>query len=79
MPWKECHVMDERLRFVARLLDGEKMAALCAEFGILAQDRLQDLRALQGLRRRRAHRSQSPAAIGRRISCRCRSRSGSSG
>jgi len=26
--------MDERLRFVARLLDGEKMAGLCAEFGI---------------------------------------------
>ena len=26
--------MDERLRFVARLLDGEKMAALCREFGI---------------------------------------------
>jgi hypothetical protein len=25
MPWKECHVMDERLRFVARLLEGEKM------------------------------------------------------
>jgi hypothetical protein len=23
MPWKECSVMDERLRFVARLLDGE--------------------------------------------------------
>jgi hypothetical protein len=21
MPWKECHVKDERLRFVARLLD----------------------------------------------------------
>jgi len=34
MPWKECHVVDERLRFVARLLDGEKMAALCEEFGI---------------------------------------------
>ena len=34
MPWKECHVVDERLRFVARLLDGEKMAGLCAEFGI---------------------------------------------
>ena len=34
MPWKECHVMDERLRFVARLLEGEKMTALCAEFGI---------------------------------------------
>jgi hypothetical protein len=34
MPWKECHVMDERLRFLARLLAGEKMAPLCAEFGI---------------------------------------------
>src|SRR6202048_521576 len=34
MPWKECHVMDERLRFVARLLEGEKMAPLCIEFGI---------------------------------------------
>ena len=27
MPWKECHVMDERLRFVARLLVGEKMVS----------------------------------------------------
>lgn len=26
--------MDERLKFVARLLDGEKMAQLCREFGI---------------------------------------------
>ena len=26
--------MDERLRFVARLLEGEKMAPLCADFGI---------------------------------------------
>jgi putative transposase len=26
--------MDERLRFVARLLEGEKMAPVCAEFGI---------------------------------------------
>ena len=26
--------MDERLRFVARLLEGEKMAGLCREFGI---------------------------------------------
>src|SRR5438128_9429848 len=34
MPWKECHVMDERLRFVARLLGGGKMAPLCAPFGI---------------------------------------------
>jgi hypothetical protein len=25
MPWKECNYMDERLRLVARLLDGEKL------------------------------------------------------
>jgi transposase InsO family protein len=34
MPWKECNRMDERLRFIARLLDGEKMAVVCREFGI---------------------------------------------
>ena len=34
MPWRECYKMDERLRFVARLLEGEKMAALCREFDI---------------------------------------------
>jgi transposase len=34
MPWKECSVMEERLRFVARLLDGEAMTDMCREFGI---------------------------------------------
>ncbi len=34
MPWKESSVMDERLRFVARLLDGEQMSLVCREFGI---------------------------------------------
>jgi transposase InsO family protein len=34
MPWKECSVMDERLRFVARLLEGERMSDMCREFGI---------------------------------------------
>src|SRR3954452_5900641 len=34
MPWKESSVMDERLRFVARLLDGEAMSEMCREFGI---------------------------------------------
>jgi hypothetical protein len=34
MPWKACKPMDERLKFIARLLDGEKMAPLCREFGI---------------------------------------------
>jgi transposase InsO family protein len=34
MPWRKCSVMDERLRFVARLLEGEQMSPLCREFGI---------------------------------------------
>lgn len=34
MPWKETGVMDERTKFVGRLLTGEKMAHLCKEFGI---------------------------------------------
>lgn len=34
MPWKGCSVMEERLRFVARLLDGEAMSDVCREFGI---------------------------------------------
>jgi transposase InsO family protein len=34
MPWKACSDMEERLRFVARLLDGEGMSELCREFGI---------------------------------------------
>ena len=34
MPWKVGSVMDERLRFVARLLEGEQMSVLCREFGI---------------------------------------------
>jgi transposase InsO family protein len=34
MPWKECSVTEERLRFVARLLDGEGMSEVCRDFGI---------------------------------------------
>ncbi len=34
MPWKECNRMDEKLRFVAKVLEGEKMAVACREFGI---------------------------------------------
>jgi transposase InsO family protein len=34
MPWKESVLMNERLKFVGRLLQGEKMAELCREFGI---------------------------------------------
>jgi transposase InsO family protein len=34
MPWMECSVMDERVRFVGRLLDGESMSDVCRAFGI---------------------------------------------
>src|SRR6266705_4214632 len=68
MPWKECSVMDERVRFVARLLDGEKMAALCREFVISRKtgykifDRYQEC-GVQGL----TDRSRRPYRYGRRL------------
>src|SRR5689334_2678658 len=34
MPWRECSAMEERLLFVARLIEGETMTDLCREFGI---------------------------------------------
>jgi putative transposase len=34
MPWKEWSKVDERQRFVGRLLEGERMAELCREFDI---------------------------------------------
>lgn len=34
MSWKERCVMDERMKFVVRHLEGEKMTDLCVEFGI---------------------------------------------
>ncbi len=38
MPWKASSVMEERLRFVARLLDGEAMTGACQfDLGRLAR------------------------------------------
>jgi len=34
MPWKESSVMEERLRFIARLLEGEPMSDVCRAFGV---------------------------------------------
>jgi transposase-like protein len=34
MPWKVSSVMEERLRFVGHLLDGQSMSDVCREFGI---------------------------------------------
>jgi putative transposase len=76
MPWKECRVVDDRLRFVARVLDGEKMAPLCQEFGISRKtgykifDRYKDC-GLQGLtdrsRRPYRHANQLPVVLEKAI------------
>ena len=34
MGWKECSKMDQKLKFIARYLEGEKISSLCREFGI---------------------------------------------
>lgn len=34
MPWKECTKMDERMKFVSKLIDGETMTHVCSEFNI---------------------------------------------
>lgn len=34
MPWKECDKVSERLKFIGRLLNGEKMTDVCLELGI---------------------------------------------
>jgi putative transposase len=72
MPWKECHIVDDRLRFVARVLDGENMAPLCREFGISRKtgykifDRYKDC-GIQGLtdrsRRPYRHANQLPMVV----------------
>ena len=69
MPWKECHVVDERLRFIARLLDGETDGGGVRGFRNFPQDRLQDLPAVQGCRRARAHRPQPTAVSPRQSAC----------
>ena len=34
MPWRRSDIMSERIKFIARLLDGERMSDLCQEFEI---------------------------------------------
>ncbi|RPJ83952.1 MAG: IS481 family transposase [Acidobacteria bacterium] len=64
--------MDERLRFVARLLDGEKMAPLCGEFGISRKTGYKIFNRYRGCgiegltdrsRRPQRHANQLPEAI----------------
>src|SRR5690606_22866683 len=75
MPWMECSVMEERLRFVARLLDGEGMSDVCREFGtrktgykIFNRYRQEGLEALCDRSRRPVrHANQLPDQIERLI------------
>ena len=53
--------MDERLKFIARLLDGEKMAGLCREFGISRKTGYKILTRYNEMRPGRADRSLAPA------------------
>jgi putative transposase len=76
VPWKECNIVEERLKFIYRLLDGEKMAPLCREFGIARKtgykiyNRYKD-HGVQALtdrsRRPYRHANQLPVAIEKRI------------
>lgn len=34
MPWKRSVIMDEKMKFIGRLLEGEKMTKVCRDFGI---------------------------------------------
>lgn len=72
MPWKVCKPMDERLRFIAKLLDGEKMAAVCRDFNISRKTGYKILKryndvGLEGLtdrsRRPYRHANQLPVQI----------------
>jgi len=64
MPWNESNLMNERIKFVARLLDGESMTAVCRDFGITRKtgykifNRYKEM-GLEGLQNqsRRPHRS----------------------
>lgn len=74
MPWPASSVMEERLRFVARLLDGESMTDVCRDFGVSRKtgykffDRYKayGLEALSD----RARRDRADALLSRRISAR---------
>ena len=61
MPWKESSVMEERLCFVGRLLDGETMTERLPGVRYIPQYRLQDFRPLQGARARGLDRSLTAA------------------
>lgn len=72
VPWKKCNIMNERVKYIARFLEGEKMTRLAGEFGISRKtaykiiERYQDM-GLEGLtdrsRRPYRHANQLPFQI----------------
>ena len=60
MPWKECHVEDERMRFVIRLKDAEKMVGLCKDSRVRSPASFTDRDKMPG--RRSRDRNGSPSS-----------------
>ena len=76
MSWKESYVVDERMKFITRYNEGERISDLCKEFGIARKTGYKFLKryseeSLKGLldRSRRPHRhpNETPEAIKRMI------------
>lgn len=77
MPWKETHVMDERLKFLAEYLQGEwTMSELCRAYGIsrpsgyalVARYQREGAAGLRDRSRaRHRHPNQTPAAIAEKV------------
>lgn len=73
MPWMGCSAMDERLRFVARVLKGET-TDLCRKFGIsrktgykISTHRVHGLEALADQSRRPVRYANQLPAVPRRV------------
>ena len=66
--------MDERLRFVARLLEGEKMAVLCREFDISRKTGYKIFSRYKDCGVSKGSPIASDAPTGKPTACRCRSR-----
>src|SRR2546423_14488141 len=66
MPWNEVDVEEQRMRFVMRVVNGERMSALCREFGISRPTgyvwlrRYQQTGSLRGLQERSRRPQHSP-------------------
>src|SRR3954464_14093898 len=65
MTWKECSVIDERLRFVAGLLDGKAMTDVCRAFGISRKT------GYKIFERYKEHGLEALTDRSRRVSCSC--------